>query len=485
MTGRNVVPFSAPGQSEAVEPPHNTQAERALLGALLIDNEVMGAVAAVVEAEHFFWADHQEVYACIAALIASGRPATAITVKGYLKQPEIGGVPAMHFLAAIAGEATTTVNAAGYAAVVRDFAARRRLMRTGAELLARAQGDSADVSAQDLIEAVETDLLAVRAEVPQTHLAGMTAGEGGLWLIDRIQQLRSGLLQSTAVSTGIQDLDRATSGGFGRGQLWLMAGRPGMGKTVVMSSLSRRAAKHAGVLVFQLEVTRDQQFARYLADLSYVANSPLTFGQIMEGTGLTEEDLWRLGDAQKRLANLHLKVECEPSITLAQIVFAVKAEKKRLAKQGVQLGVVFLDYLKFIKAGDRYKGNRVLEIGEISGALKALAKAEDICIVLLAQLNRGVEAQGREDKRPTMADLRDSGELEQDADVVVLLYRDAYYLQKSLKAKNDPEMIDRLIERQNALELILGKNRAGPTPTLDLWCDVAASSIAQHARGQV
>lgn len=485
MTGRNVVPFAAPVQAEAPAPPHNLEAEQALLGALLVDNTCIAAVAAVLSIEHFYDADHQEIYNAITGLAATGRVADPITVKGYLGRAEIFGMPVMPYLAHLAGTATTSVNAIGYAETLIDLSTRRALVGISERLLNRARFDPVESSGQALIESAEADLLQARAAVPQTHLAGMTGGQGGAWLIDRIQQLRGGLLQSTAISTGIQDLDRATSGGFGRGQLWLMAGRPGMGKTVVMSSLSRRAAKHAGVLVFQLEVTRDQQFARYLADLSYVANSPLTFGQIMEGTGLSEEDLWRLNDAQKRLANLHLKVECEPSITLAQIVFAVKAEKKRLAKQGVQLGVVFLDYLKFIKAGDRYKGNRVLEIGEISGALKALAKSEDICIVLLAQLNRGVEAQGREDKRPTMADLRDSGELEQDADVVVLLYRDAYYLQKSAKAKNDPEMIDRLIERQNALELILGKNRAGPTPTLDLWCDVAASSIAQHARGQV
>ncbi len=302
-------------------------------------------------------------------------------------------------------------------------------------------------------------------------------------MLDRINSLRSGAIESTAVPTGIQELDRVTSGGFQRGQLWLMAGRPGMGKTVAMTSLSRYAAREAGVLVFQLEVTRDQQWARYLADLAYVSHRPLTFGQIMRGRDLDDEDVWRLQDAHKRLQRLHLTVECEPSISVPQIVFSVKAEKKRLERLGQRLGVVFIDYLKFIKVSERYRGNRVLEIGEISGALKQLAKAEDICVVLLAQLNRGVEAQGREDKRPTVADLRDSGELEQDADVVLLLYRDAFYIEKNPKLKTDPELQDRFYQRQHSLELILGKNRAGPTSTLDLWCDVSASSVASHARG--
>jgi len=485
MTGRNVVPFAAHHQGEVLEPPQNIDAEQALLGAILIDNEAFYRVSDFLLAEHFAEEIHRKTFEVTAQLIKAGKVATPITLKTYLGDADLGGQTVSQYLARLAAEATTVVNAGDYGRTVHDLAIRRSLLAISNGIAELARDAPVEASAITQIERAQEKLQDLHLALPSSHLAGMTAGEGGAWLIDRIHQLRAGLLQSTAVSTGIPDLDKATSGGFGRGQLWLMAGRPGMGKTVVMSSLSRRAAKHAGVLVFQLEVTRDQQFARYMADLCYVANRPLSFGQIMEGVGLDEEDLWRLQDAQKRLDVLHLKVECEPSITLAQIVFAVKAEKKRLAKQGVKLGVVFLDYLKFIKAGDRYKGNRVLEIGEISGALKSLAKSEDICVVLLAQLNRGVEAQGREDKRPTMADLRDSGELEQDADVVVLLYRDAYYLQKSAKAKNDPEFIDRLIERQNALELILGKNRAGPTPTLDLWCDVAASSIAQQARGPV
>ncbi len=148
-----------------------------------------------------------------------------------------------------------------------------------------------------------------------------------------------------------------------------------MGKTVAMTSLSRFAARDAGVLVFQCEVTRDQQIARYLADLSYLHNRPLTFGKIMAAVELDEDELWRIDEAMKRYERLHLKLECEPSVSVAQIAAAVKAEKRRLAKMGQDLGVVFIDYLKFIKVSDRYQGNRVLEIGEISGALKQLAKS--------------------------------------------------------------------------------------------------------------
>ncbi|MER2263518.1 replicative DNA helicase [Methylobacterium oxalidis] len=473
----------APAES-AAELPHNVEAERALLGALLWRNDIMAEVAPLVSAEHFYFAEHQVTYSTIAGLIAEGKPATAITVKSFLPA-QVAGMPTMAYLAALTSEAAEAVSAPGYAQIIRQMATRRDLVTTARQLIENARSAPIEVSVAGMIEAAEADLLLARGSVPDTHLASMTAAEGGAWMLGRIDRLRAGLERSTAVSTGIVDLDRVTSGGFQRGQLWLMAGRPGMGKTVAMTSLSRYAARHAGVLVFQCEVTRDQQWARYLADMAYVHNQPLTFGQIMAGVDLDDEQLWRLEDAQKRISQLHLRVECEPGVSIAQITFAVKAEKKRLAQRGISLGVVFIDYLKFVKVSDRYRGQRVLEIGEISGALKTLAKAEDICVVLLAQLNRQVEAEGRADRRPTVADLRDSGELEQDADVVLLLYRDAFYLEKKVKASGDPELIDRLLERQNSLEIILGKNRAGPTRTLDLWCDVAASSIAQHARGPV
>lgn len=480
MTGRNVVPFQAPGSGEPVAPPHNTEAERSLLGALLLKNDSLMEVGPLLKPEHFYWADHQEVYACICQLIAKGLPADPITVKGYLPYPEIDGVPVMRFLAAICAEATS-LNAAGYAEIVRAFAARRELLKIGTDLIQRAQTSSAETSGQDLIEATEAQLLDARAVGPQDHLSGMAAADAGSWMLERIEALRSGDEATTTVPTGISQLDFATGGGFPSGQLWMIGARPGVGKTVVMTSLSRLAARDTGVLVFQLEVTRDQQMARYFADMAYSANRPLTFGQIMKATDLTNEDMWRLEDAGKRFAKLDLRLECQPGISIAQIVFAVRAEKKRLAKQGKRLGVVFIDYLKFIKATDRYKSQRVLEIGEISGALKILAKEEDLCVVLLVQLNRGLE--GRDDRRPTLADLRDSGELEQDADTVIFLYRDAYYLEKNPKLKHDAELQGRLIDKQNSMEMILGKNRAGPTATLDLWCDVAASSVASHARG--
>lgn len=476
----NVVRF--PVSTGTSDLPHCMETERTLLGVLLRDNGQAGAVTQILDQDDFFGTEHRQIFSCIETLAGMGRPVTGATVASYIKVPDIGGMPLARYLTLLL-EQSNGRDALGYAQIIKDLSSRRQLIAIADDLRQRAQTSPADASAALLIEATEEHLLEARISAPDSHTAGMSAATATAWMIDRMKGLRDGSIKSSAIASGIYELDRATSGGFQRGQLWLVAGRPGMGKTVVMTTLSRQAARDNGVLVFQCEVTRDQQMARYFADLAYQPRYPMPFGKIMASIDLTNEEIDRVERAADRFETLNLQLECQPGVTLAQIAFAVKAEKKRLAKRGVRLGVVFIDYLKFISAGDRYRGNRVLEIGEISGALKTLAKAEDICVVLLAQLNRGVEAHGREDRRPTMADLRDSGELEQDADVVILLYRDAYYLEKNPKTKHDPELQGRLIDKQNALELILGKNRAGPPCTLDLWCDVSASAISSNTRG--
>lgn len=476
----NVVPF--PASPNTADLPHCMETERTLLGSLMREGSPVGAVAQILTPDDFFGTEHRTVFQCIVTMAGMGLPVTGYTVSSYIKVPDIGGMPLARYLALLL-EQSSGRDVLGYAQIIKDLSARRRLIAIADDLRQRAHTAPVDASAALLIEATEEHLLEARVAAPDSHTAGMSAATATAWMMDRMRGLRDGSIKSSAIPSGIFDLDRVTSGGFQRGQLWLMAGRPGMGKTVVMTTLSRQAARDNGVLVFQCEVTRDQQMARYLADLAYQPRYPLPFGKIMAAVDLTGEEIDRVERAADRFETLNLQLECQPGVSLAQIAFAVKAEKKRLAKRGVRLGVVFIDYLKFITAGDRYRGNRVLEIGEISGALKTLAKAEDICVVLLAQLNRGVEAHGREDRRPTMADLRDSGELEQDADVVILLYRDAYYLEKNPKTKHDPELASRLIDKQNALELILGKNRAGPPCTLDLWCDVSASAISSNTRG--
>lgn len=464
-------------------PPHNVDAEQALLGAILVNNDAYRCVADFLLPDHFMEEAHRKIFTVAGALISAGTVATPITLKTYLGDADFGGQTVIQYLAPLATDATTVINAGAYGRTIHDLAVRRRLIAIGEDLATRAYEASLDDAPSTLIERTEHALLDIGAPGPASRLDGCSAADRGAWMLDRVRGLREGTIASTAISSGLVELDRATNGGFQRGELWILAGRPGMGKTVTLTTLSRCAARTAGVLVFQAEVTPEQQWARYLADLAYRPGHSLPFGRIMAGRDLDDEAFGRIEAAQRRLAQLLLRVDYRSPLSVAQIAFGVKAEKRHLARLGRGLGVVFIDYLKFIRASEHYQGQRVLEIGEISAALKQLAKTEDVCVVLLAQLNREVDKESRLNRRPSKEDLRDSGELEQDADAVLLLYREAVYLERKFKATNDPETGQRLIDKQNSLELILGKNRAGPTPTLRLWCDMAHSAIAQTTRG--
>lgn len=236
-----------------------------------------------------------------------------------------------------------------------------------------------------------------------------------------------------------------------------------------------------GVHEFSLEVTENQLMARHVADLTRSGRRGISFGSIMRGD-LADDEMWTVEDAVKRFDDMPIVVDYAPRLSVADIAMRVRAEKARFARQNVALKVVFLDYLKMIKASDRYKGQRVYEVGEITGALKALAKAENICIVLLCQLNRANEA--RDDKRPGLADLRESGDIEADADVVCFLHREAYYIEKSAKFReNDSETLALHAEMVNQAELIIAKNRAGPTRTVMVYADIGCSSLGNLYTG--
>ena len=298
---------------------------------------------------------------------------------------------------------------------------------------------------------------------------------------------------SQAVTTGFRDLDTAT-GGYEAGALWIVAARPGVGKTIFQVTSSLKVAKAGarslretgegfGALAYSLEVPERQVCARYLSDICYIPRAPIEYGRIARGE-FSDEEAARLAAAQKTLSRLPLTLDASSKLTLAEIGAGVRAEKAAMARAGSRLAVAFVDYLKFIRASDRYKGQRHYEVGEISAGLKQLAKDEGLCVVLLAQLNRALEA--REDKRPGLADLRESGDLEADADVVVFLHREAHRILKSPEFRaGSAEAHARYAAVEREAELIVGKNRAGPERTVKLWCLPSCSTMADAARGIV
>ena len=465
------------------QPPANVEAERAVLGAVLINNDAWHAIGPRLSAEHFTEEIHQRIWDIASTLIREGRLASPLTVKTYLGDHDLGGgLTIPRYLARLAAEATTIINAPDYAAMVAELHARRALIGVAAEIEAQAYDPPAAMRVERLIEGAESALMDLRTRsLSHSATTRITAVDAADELLTKVDRVRAGETVPMGSTTGIPSIDLDTKG-MRPGDLWVLAGRASMGKTIKALALARAAARSgAGTILFPFEIGKEQAVARVLSDLSYSPRAPIGYGRILNGD-VDEEERRRLDEARARLATMPLVFDAADGATLATISARVRSERDRMAKQGVKLGVVILDYLNFIKASDRYQGQRHNEIGEISIALKRLAASLGICVVLLAQVNRQTEQ--REDKRPGISDLKDSGSLEQDAEVVVLMYRDSYYLERSTAyQKGEPEAVVRANDARNEIEVIIAKNRIGATRTHKLWCDVSCSIIAPQARG--
>jgi len=472
------------------EEPANIEAEQAVLGACLISREALAQVAGLLGPDHFAEELHRRIFAAMRERLNEGALATLVTLGPFLRGltlPEGVALPA--YLARLAACAPTIVNAPDYARQIVDLARRRAIMRVARDALdaagSPAIGGPTVRIAAEAIDALN-EIVAAGASLRRRRLA-VCAGD----LLEYAEKIRAGSIVSQAVTTGFRDLDAAT-GGYEAGTLWVVAARPGVGKTIfqVTSSLKvaragakslRETSEGFGALAYSLEVPERQICARYLSDLCYIPRLPIEYGRIARG-GFSDEEASRLEAAQKKLARLPLTIDASSKLTLAEIGAGVRAEKAVMAKAGARLAVVFVDYLKFIRASDRYRGQRHYEVGEISAGLKQLAKDEGLCVVLLAQLNRALEA--REDKRPNLSDLRESGDLEADADVVAFLHREAHHILKSPEFRaGRAEAHARYAAVEREAELIVGKNRAGPERTVKLWCLPACSTMADAGRG--
>lgn len=460
--------------------PASVEVEQAVLGALLMHNDLYASLRGMLRAEHFLEPMHMAIYDVAARLIEDGKLASAITVRVFL--PELSGEPTMaQYLARLCAEGGLPGNIAHYRDMVFDLAQRREMIGIADRLRDTAYDAAVETNSGAVAYSAVGELqeLAARAN-PATNRREMATAS--LAFLERMERRRRGEEITLAVPTGIADLDKEM-GGLEPQTLIIVAARPGGGKTGFMTSLSNRvAAQGVGVYELSLEVAELQIFARHYADIAYDIRHPLGFGTIMRA-GYTDSDAWRLCEAQKRLAALPIVIDVSSRLTLAEIGARARAEQARFARKGIRLGAILIDYMKFIQASDRYKGQRVNEVGEITLGLKNLAKELDTCVVLLTQLNRALE--GREDKRPQLSDLRESGDIEQDADAVLFLYREHYYLIKRPEYRNGDSVAYAAAEAvKNKCELILGKCRAGAERTIELWCDVAASSMASHAPGQ-
>lgn len=454
--------------------PHNIEAEQAIVGGILFNNGFYGTAAGLVRPEHFFEAIHAQIMAECGRLIAAGKKATPITVKDAFRTDlEVGeGVTIFQYLVRLARDGVTTAfELEEFSRRVIELANMRSMIIITDDLMHAAQdGIAPDVAVADAWERLDN----VRSDArPDDSERGPIAT-----LAPRL--LEEGTAEAVA-PTNLHDLDRVIAGGFRAGRLYVAAGRPGMGKTIFVTSAARRVARNGfGVSIFSLEIDTNEVTARLASDAASKSYNAIPYRDIVAKT-VDPGARHQLEQAVERISALPIQIDASGGLSIAEIEARARVHSERFRKVGRSLGLIAIDYLGLIKAPERYRGQRVHELGEIAFAAKTMAKRLQCAVLLMSQLNRAVE--GRDDKRPTLSDLRDSGNIEEHADMVALLYREHYYLIRSPDyLAGNAEALAKEESCRNRLEFIVGKNRLGPTKVVELWCNVAHSAIDNAAR---
>jgi len=460
----------------------NVMIEQEFLGALIATPQAGRAASSSILPQHFFEPAHARIFEAIQARGDIGELASLTTLASHLKQewgaPFVANETFGSYVAKLVANAAPTVMLQGYAEDIKGMWALRAVQ----EAATRALGADGEIRTH-LAEAFDA-IDQVRAELVDAKATRESAGDSAHAMLLQVNSIRMGEAQPSGATTGYSDLDRVMLG-YRPGELVVIAARPGMGKTTFgTSSLLRSAKAGNGVLLFSLELPREAIAARLLADMAFDPRFPLTHSDIRKGKDLSDEQFWRIQEADDAIRKLPFEIEYSPRLAVAEIAAKVSATKRRMAAKGAVLRCVAIDYLKFIKATDRYRGYRTYEVGEITAGLKGIAKDQEVCIMLLAQLNRGIEAE--KDKRPDLHHLRESGDIEADADVVMFLFREAHYIEKSAEFKaGAPEARIAHEAVAHKLEMVIPKNRNGPTCSVNLFCDIGASAIrsAQNLYG--
>ena len=453
--------------------PHNIEAEQALLGAMLVNNDAFYRVSDFLKPEHFFEPIHSQIYTVASDMIRATKRANPITIKTFLPADEkIGDISVAQYLARLAAEATTIINAEDYGRSIYDLATRRSLINVGEDMVNIAYDAPIDMPPQQQIEDVERRLF----ELAETgrydggfHDFGSAINEA-IDLASTAYQRDGGL---SGIASGLRSID-ARMGGLQQSDLIILAGRPAMGKTSLATNIAfniandyrgdvnadgtTRAIDGGIVGFFSLEMSAEQLATRIISEQTEVSSSKIRRGEI------TESDFEKLSFCAQEMQKIPLFIDETGGISIAQL----SARARRLKRQR-GLDVMVIDYIQLMQASHNSNSNRVQEITEITMGLKALAKELNVPIIALSQLSRQVES--REDKRPQLADLRESGSIEQDADVVLFVYREEYYLERLEPKEGSDEWVKwdlNMREAKGKAEVIIAKQRHGPTGTAKL-----------------
>ena len=468
--------------------PSNIEAEQALLGILMYDNAAYERLSDQLQGRHFYEPFHQRLYSAIEAHIRKGQLAEPILLAEEFRKDvafeELGGI---RYLADLFERAPPAANAADYGRAIYDLALRRDLIRIGGEIMVEAQAADPDITARDQIEQAEQKLygLAESGTSSGGFIPFSSALTGAVQMAAEAYSRDGGL---AGLSTGLMDLDRQL-GGLHPSDLLILAGRPSMGKTALATNIAFNVARNyawepqpdgsrktvsGGVVAFySLEMSAEQLAMRILADASGVSGDKLRKGEI------DASEFGRLRDAAIEIQEAPLYVDATGGLSIAKLT----ARARRL-KRSVGLDLIVIDYLQLVTTdGGGRDANRVQEVSTITGGLKALAKELNVPVLALSQLSRQVE--NREDKKPQLSDLRESGSIEQDADAVMFVYREAYYLGRTEPREGTPEHMtwqEEMDKIANLAEVIIGKQRHGPIGTVKLHFNSDTTKFGNLAR---
>ena len=442
-------PYDEYGQDRQIAqlriPPHSIEGESSVLGGLLLDNHPWDRVGDVLVDSDFYRYEHKLIYSAIGALVNASKPADVITVFEHLqsqgKAEEIGGLAYLNSLAQYVPSAS---NIRRYAEIVRDRSILRKLVSASDEIATNAFNPKGRAVSQ-IVDESEQKIFNIGEQGKRNKQGFQAMDTLVVNLLDRVQEMADNPNDVTGVRTGFIDFDRMTAG-LQAGDLIVLAARPSMGKTALAINIAENVALNEGlpVAVFSMEMGAAQLAVRIVGSIGRIDQGHLRTGR------LTDEEWPRLTEAIERLRTISLHIDESPGLNSSE----VRANARRLSRQYGQLGLIVVDYLQLMSGNGGSDGeNRATELGEISRGLKMLARELKCPVIALSQLNRSVEQ--RPDKRPMMSDLRESGAIEQDADIIMFIYRDEYYTKEACK-------------EPGVAEVIIAKQRNGPTGTVKL-----------------
>ncbi len=424
-------------------PPQDLNAEKSLLGAIMISDAIFPEIITKVRTKDFYDANHRVIFEAMMSLYDKHRPIDLLTLTDELKTSkkikEVGGAP---FLAELSNFVSTPSHAKAYAEIIERASTRRRLIDAGVAISNKAFEDDANVD--ELVGEAERELFEVSDKIVKSDYKPMSSLLADA--LERVEELRKNKGALRGLKTGFRDVDKMTAG-FQKGDLIIVGARPAMGKTTFAQNLAYNIASinKKGVLFFTMEMSADQILERIISDVSGVDNWKMRTGNV------NEEEMSKIEDAISEMDEVPIYFDDTSAMTITEL-----RNKARRAMHDHDIGIVIVDYLQLIQGLDRYKGNRVQEVSEISRGLKTLARELEIPVIALAQLSRNVT--GRDNPRPVLSDLRDSGSIEQDADLVMFLHRPDYYRQ------NDDNY-----EETHITELLIAKHRHGAVGKIELY----------------